>query len=785
MVSRRRAWWVDACVVSFACWLLQSVSVDYSARFFHHAALSGDASLVHAHAGLLLGVALLGGDRRVLATAFFTSFLHWWWRARLQAPPESYVAGFAVAMVLQWRWTELCARWAGGPLRGGHRLKVSGMFRYALVGLFLFPTGWTLLSAAVAWTHGEPFAAVANTSAQLWLAKHVGVGAVTLPFLLLWTDDLLRRAMRRRWVAVVTWLCASVLAAHVLQAWPSWRWVELVYDYRALAGVLLGIAMLLWRVEYSMPLLTSMHLILLHGLTDQAGQAASPSQVVGLLAHLVECNFMVMILAVLFLLNRERKHRYHHLRAMCRHDASSGLDNAHALREAWRTSPTRPAVLGFLLLDQVERVLGSYGWRAQSQLLREIGREMVPLARPYHMGGGKFVLLPLGAEQAGASAGKMEEILRRLQAFVFQWHGAQLRVSPYLGVAPCDRAGVEALDECLANACDAALRAREAGEHNPLPCEPSPSGGPDAQERRHRLVAAAEALACVHAGRVELYVQPIVALAGQPSAGFQGEVLCRLRTAQGRLLFPNEFIADLEAGGHASELDIAVIECLFQWLRTHPLAIPGVARLGINLSGKSVASASFRARFAELLRQSPLPHSALCFELTETAVIASQEPALRLFHDLRARMLAVPGRLRQRHAELRAPPAGAGGQPEDRRPVRAQHAEPVARSRDRPCGDRRGRCPWSDHGRRVCRKRQPGRAAAGHGREVGTGLSLRSSGAHRCPAAAGRRGARRCGAVTGIQRDPTPGALLCAMRCPLHSPGRAETSRQRSGGRPE
>ncbi|TQM06800.1 EAL domain-containing protein (putative c-di-GMP-specific phosphodiesterase class I) [Pseudoxanthomonas sp. 3HH-4] len=637
MVSRRRAWWVDACVVSFACWLLQGVSVDYSARFFHHAALSGDASLVHAHAGLLLGVALLGGDRRVLATAFFTSFLHWWWRARLQDPPESYVAGFAVAMVLQWRWTELCARWAGGPFRGGRRLKVSGMFRYAVAGLFLFPTGWTLLSAAVAWTHGEPFAAVANTSAQLWLAKHVGVGAVTLPFLLLWTDDWLRRAMRRRWVAVVTWLCASVLAAHVLQAWPSWRWVELVYDYRALAGVLLGIAMLLWRVEYSMPLLTSMHLILLHGLTDQAGQAASPSQVMGLLAHLVECNFMVLILAVLFLLNRERKHRYHHLRAMCRHDASSGLDNAHALREAWRTSPTRPAVLGFLLLDQVERVLGSYGWRAQSQLLREIGREMVPLARPYHMGGGKFVLLPLGAEQAGASAGKMEEILRRLQAFVFQWHGAQLRVSPYLGVAPCDRAGVEALDECLANACDAALRAREVGEHNPVPCEPSPLGRPDAQARRHRLVAAAEALACVHAGRVELYVQPIVALAGQPSAGFQGEVLCRLRTAQGSLLLPNEFIADLEAGGHASELDIAVIECLFQWLRTHPLAIPRIARLGINLSGKSVASASFRARFAELLRQAPLPHAALCFELTETAVIASQEPVLRLFHDLRAR----------------------------------------------------------------------------------------------------------------------------------------------------
>ena len=637
MVTRRRAWWVDAFAVSFACWLLQGVSVEYSARFFHHAFPTGDASLVHAHTGLLLGVALLGGDRRVLATAFLTSFLHWWWRARLEAPAESFAAGFAVAMVLQWRWTEICARWAGGPFRGAHRLKVSGIFRYAAVGLFVFPTGWALLSGAVAWTHGETLAAVANSSVQLWLAKHVGVGVATLPFLLLWTDDRLRRALRGRWVAVVTWTCVCVLVAHVLEARPSMRWVEVVYDYRALAGVLLGIVMLLWRVEYSMPLLTSTHLVLLHGLTDQAGQAASPPQVVGLLAHLVECNFMVLILAVLFLLNRERKHRYHHLRAMCRHDAISGLDNAHALREAWRISPARPAVLGFLLLDQVERVLGSYGWRAQSQLLREIGREIVPLARPYHMGGGQFVLLPLDHEDGSARVGNMEEILRRLQGFVFQWHGAQLRVSPYLGVAPCERAGAQSLDECLANACDAALRARELGEHTPLPYETTLSGEPDTQARRHRLVAAAEALACVHAGRLELHVQPIVALSGQDAKGFQGEVLCRLRTAEGRLLFPNDFIADLEAGGHVSELDVAVIECLFQWLRAHPDAIPRIAKLGINLSGKSVASASFRARFAELLRQAPLPHAALCFELTETAVIASQEPVMRLFHDLRAR----------------------------------------------------------------------------------------------------------------------------------------------------
>lgn len=641
MDPRRRAWWVDAGLVSLACVLLQGVDVEYSAHFFDHSWRIGSASLLHAHAGLLLAVALLGGDRRVLATAFAASFVHWWWRIGLQAPPDpSYVAGVALAMGLQWRWTELCARWAGGPFGGHRRLKVSGMGRYVLACLLLFPLGWAVVAGVLTWAQGEPPAAIANASLQLLLAKHVGVGALTLPFLLLWTDDRLRHAPRHRWVAIVAWLCVGLLAAHVLedsQAPAVRQWVELVYDYRALVGALLGIAMLLWRVEYSMPALVLAHLMLLHGLTDQAQQAAAPVQMLRLLAHLVECNFMALILAVLFLLNRERKHRYHHVRAMCRHDASTGLNNAHALQEAWRAAPAPPPVLGFLLLDQVERVLGSYGWRAQMLLMREAGRTMALLARAYHLGNGQFVLLPREPGRADDAAASLEEILKRLQAHVFQWQGAQLRMNPYLGLVHPDRLGAQALDECLANACDAALRARREGERSPLPYATTSQGESAPEARRHRLVAAAEALACVHAGRVELYVQPIVRIDGGPSvAGFHGEVLCRLRTAQGRLLVPGEFIADLEESGHASELDIAVIESLFDWLRAHPQTLPDIARIGINLSGRSLASASFRARFAALLRQSPLPHSALCFELTETAVITSQDSALRLFQELRA-----------------------------------------------------------------------------------------------------------------------------------------------------
>lgn len=639
MEPRRRAWWIDAGLLSLASMLLQGVDVEYSAHFFDH--VVRNASLLHAEAGLLLAAALLGGDRRVLATAFLANFLYWTWRVLRQGNEDlSFIAVAALIALLHWRWMLACARWAGGPFGGRHRLLVSGMGRYVLACLLLYPLGAAVLAALLNMATEGVSATTANVFVQQLLAKHVGVGALALPLLLLWSDERLRQVRWHRWAVATAWACIGLLFAGLLEDMqvPGLRaLVVLVYDYRALVGALLGVAMLLWRVEYSMPVLLLVHLMLLHGLTDQAQRAAAPVEMLRLLMHLAECNFMALILAMLFMLNRERRQRYHHVRAMCRHDASTGLDNAHALREAWRNAPASPPVLGFLLLDQVERVLGSYGWRAQMLLLREAGRAMAPLARAYHLGGGQFVLLPHGHEDDDGGATPLEEILRRLQAYVFHWQGAQLRMTPYLGLAHPDRLGAQALDECLANACDAALRARREGERSPLPYITTPQGEGAPEARRHRLAAAAEALACVHAGRVELYVQPIVRIDGGPAdPGFQGEVLCRLRTPEGRLLAPGEFIADLEESGHASELDIAVIECLFGWLRAHPQALPRIARLGINLSGKSLASASFRARFAELLRHPPLPHRALCFELTETAVITSQDSALRLFQELRA-----------------------------------------------------------------------------------------------------------------------------------------------------
>jgi EAL domain-containing protein (putative c-di-GMP-specific phosphodiesterase class I) len=60
-------------------------------------------------------------------------------------------------------------------------------------------------------------------------------------------------------------------------------------------------------------------------------------------------------------------------------------------------------------------------------------------------------------------------------------------------------------------------------------------------------------------------------------------------------------------------------------------------RLGVNLTGRSVTSDSFRATLLELLDNAPLAPGALCFEITETEAIARFDAARRLLEDLRAR----------------------------------------------------------------------------------------------------------------------------------------------------
>ena len=61
-------------LLGIACLLLQQVTIHYRIDFFGYVS---DASLIHLHTGLLLAIAMLVRDARVVAACFLLAFIGW------------------------------------------------------------------------------------------------------------------------------------------------------------------------------------------------------------------------------------------------------------------------------------------------------------------------------------------------------------------------------------------------------------------------------------------------------------------------------------------------------------------------------------------------------------------------------------------------------------------------------------------------------------------------------------------------------------------------------------
>lgn len=644
VLAGRRAWWIEAATVAAAALLLQGVEIDYVANYFGQTWSTGTASLIHLQAGLLLMVAMLCGDRRVLAIGFLAIFLGWvlrlLWMDQLWAMRWTEFPLVAANTLLKFAWTAACARWIGAPFGGERPFGVRDMPKFVAFGLVLFPLGWAALVILSHLVYGHPGWVLANEGMQQFLAKHVGVACATLPLLLFWTDGQPQARPVRRFLGFWAMLGALLLVAWwvdsgALSVGPE-AWLTFLYDYRLTVGAVLIAGILVLPPAWSMPLLLIVHFVQLHVLADQAQRTHDLAGVGPLLAHVLELNVMALLLVGSYLVNRERRDAYARLKRAVRRDPTTGLPNATALHDAWMRLQAPPPGVGFLAFDHIDRLVASYGWSAELALLREVSAVVEPTVQAYHLGGAQFVLLPAeGDAREGDAAWR--DSLHALQKHAFAWQGASLRMTPYLGIAAPQSLSPAHLQDCIADACEAAMQARQRGETEPVHAQQSPGEGLSVADRRQRFSDAADAISRIRSGQIELHMQRIVRIDGLPeAAGLCGEVVCRLRDAAGELVLPYRFIPQLEANGHVAELDLAVVESLFTYMHANPGFCATMSRVGVNLSGASLSSDSFRNRLSELLRDCPVPYDMLCFELTETAVVSRFEPAMKLFMDLRA-----------------------------------------------------------------------------------------------------------------------------------------------------
>lgn len=630
--------------------MLQQIPVPYTVSLFDRTA---NASLVHLQTAFLLAVAMLSRDRRVPIAVCAVLYLGWAVRAWTSGYDLSVwlPVGF-LSQALRLAWLLLCVWMMGWPRTTVPvRVEKRDLARFALVGLLLFPLGSTvtaLLAGLSLPAADNLFAAI-----QTLFARYFGVAVLTFPLVMAWCERTTPSPRPLRWwhAAWPLVLC-GLLVMTVAASQGALPGIAVtgndriaLMDYRFAMFALLGWCALRLRIRTSMVLLVLTLLALVYSMVEPATRSGTPLGFANLVYLAFELAVLLMAMLYFLVYARDGRELAGRLENEARRDPATGLPNLAAFRHhtgrAGTAAPT--GAVGFLLLDRTDDMAMGFGLDIQARVAAAVAARLVDGYRVYLVGAGQFALLPAGGDD-GAIGDHWQYVVDAVESIEVDSAGQRFGLSPYLGVAHWRESSPAAVEAAMSRASELAFEARRRSEVRPL--HDDDAAALPSASMRMQLHAAADALACMRGGGIELHFQPVRPLdaahpdADAPDCAF-GEVLCRLRRDDGELLMPAAFLEPIEAARRMVELDLAVLRALFDELRRHPLALPLVRRIAVNLSGQSLASSSFRQQFEALLEQSPVPLSTLCFEITENAVISSEANTRSFLEDLSGRGCSI------------------------------------------------------------------------------------------------------------------------------------------------
>jgi diguanylate cyclase (GGDEF)-like protein/PAS domain S-box-containing protein len=348
--------------------------------------------------------------------------------------------------------------------------------------------------------------------------------------------------------------------------------------------------------------------------------------------HLATLRAAAGILAEAFARSRAQARIEH----QARHDSLTGLVNRWVFSDSLRAAVDRVASgasvgVAVLLLD-IDRfaiINDSLGHTVGDEVLVAVSGRLVGQLRPTEslarFGGDELVLLLDDVASAEAAVARAEEIARVFRD-PFRIGASELRVSASVGVAHCSQG------------CDPELVVREAdtamytakvrgGRQVAFFDETLRSRTTTRHEREHDLHGALER------GELELYYQPEFDLESQSIVGV--EALLRWRHPRHGFLAAGEFIEIAEDSGIIVEIgDWVLGEGMRQLAAWRAAGLdPGVV-MRINLSARQTAEAGLAGRVAALADEAAADPAAVCFELTETAVMTDPTHALDVLEGL-------------------------------------------------------------------------------------------------------------------------------------------------------
>ncbi|MHB8914480.1 MAG: EAL domain-containing protein [Thiobacillus sp.] len=293
----------------------------------------------------------------------------------------------------------------------------------------------------------------------------------------------------------------------------------------------------------------------------------------------------------------------------------------------------RPFIFCYMDLDQFKLVNDTCGHRAGDALLQRLSAIlMVRVQGPHHhlarLGGDEFGMLFSDISLSDAITivqGIRDEVVR----FRFQWESQVFRLGVSFGVTQI-QPSMHDIGQILSQADTACYHAKAQGGNAIQVFEHTHPALRKINDEMQWVVVITKAF---EEQRFELYRQKVVSF--NPAISSQHyEVLLRMRSEDGEIVAPGEFLPAAERYGLAPSFDRWVIRNILAYLDTHPVDKSCYA---INLSGRSLSDPTFTEFVMETLDQHSVDPAQLCFEITETAAIDNLAECERLILSLKAR----------------------------------------------------------------------------------------------------------------------------------------------------
>jgi diguanylate cyclase (GGDEF)-like protein/PAS domain S-box-containing protein len=317
------------------------------------------------------------------------------------------------------------------------------------------------------------------------------------------------------------------------------------------------------------------------------------------------------------------------------HDALTGLVNRREferrLQEAVDSAQTADTAhaLCYLDLDRFKIVNDTCGHTAGDNMLREVASIIKEAVRDSdtvgRIGGDEFALLLVGCplEKARQIA---DDVVSSVAGYRFVWKDKIFNIGVSIGLVEIGRSG-GAIEDLMSSADSACYVAKkQGGVHVHVY-----SAREEVNARHSGEIQWLQKLqGALRDNKFELYFQPIVHAQVGGLRGPALEVFVRLEAENGQPAASTaEFIRAAERYRLMPHVDRWVVQAVLSALGRGGMKLPAGRSVAINIAGQTLGDTDFLEFVVECFDHTGASPSEICFEVTESSVVANLDHARR------------------------------------------------------------------------------------------------------------------------------------------------------------